>query len=59
MVGRHVMKLTNNMHLNTDVQAERDFSKWQLEVGHGQHTDDLGKLLFLITLSALRTLLPP
>ena len=38
------LKLTNNMCLNTDVQAERDFSKWQLEVGHGQHTDDLGKI---------------
>ena len=26
------------------MQAERDFSKWQLEVGHGKHTDDLGKI---------------
>src|SRR6201996_7208468 len=38
------LKLTSNMRLNTDVQAERDFSKWQLEVGHGKHTDDLEKI---------------
>ena len=35
-----VLKLKQNMHLNTNVEAERDFSKWQLEIGHGKHTDD-------------------
>ena len=37
-----VLKLTENMWLNTHVEAERNFAKWQLEIGHGQHTDELG-----------------
>ena len=53
-----VLKLTNNMHLNTDVQAERDLSgNWKLVMENIQMTWE--KLPFLITLSALRTLLPP
>ena len=24
------------------MEAERNFAKWQLEIGHGQHTDELG-----------------
>src|SRR5277367_5999852 len=39
-----VLKLTENMRLNTDVVAERNFAKWQLEVGHGQHTDELDNI---------------
>ena len=37
-----VLKLKQNMHLNTDVEAERNFAKWQLEIGHGKHTDNNG-----------------
>ena len=37
-----VLKLKQNMHLNTNVEAERNFAKWQLEIGHGKHTDDSG-----------------
>ena len=37
-----VLKLIENMHLNTHVDAERNFAKWQLEIGHGQHTDEGG-----------------
>ena len=34
-----VLKLTENMRLNTQNIPERNFAKWQLEVGHGKHTD--------------------
>ena len=37
-----VLKLTENMCLNTHAEAERNFAKWQLEIRHGQHTDDTG-----------------
>src|SRR6202789_1450016 len=37
-----VLKLTENMRLNTLADAERNFAKWQLEIGHGKHTDDSG-----------------
>ena len=37
-----VLKLKQNMHLNTNIEAERNFAKWQLEIGHGKHTDDSG-----------------
>jgi ATP-dependent exoDNAse (exonuclease V) alpha subunit len=37
-----VLKLTENMRLNTHVVAERDFAKWQLEIGHGKHTNEAG-----------------
>ena len=37
-----VLKLTQNMWLNTHVEADRNFAKWQLEIGHGQHTDEAG-----------------
>jgi ATP-dependent exoDNAse (exonuclease V) alpha subunit len=32
------------MRLNTQNIAERDFAKWQLEVGHGKHTDPTGSI---------------
>ena len=37
-----VLKLKQNMCLNTNVEAKRNFAKWQLEIGHGKHTDDSG-----------------
>ena len=39
-----VLKLTENMRLNTQVEAERNFAKWQLEIGHGKHTDETGNI---------------
>ena len=30
------------MRLDTNVEAERYFAKWQLEIGYGKHTDDSG-----------------
>src|SRR6267154_5569103 len=35
-----VLQLHQNMRLNTQVEEEANFARWQLEVGHGQHTDD-------------------
>src|SRR5712672_837638 len=35
-----VLHLHQNMCLNTNVQVEEDFAKWQLEVGQGKHTDE-------------------
>ena len=29
-----VLKLTENRWLNTQVEAEKNFAKWQLEIGH-------------------------
>jgi PIF1-like helicase/Helitron helicase-like domain at N-terminus len=39
-----VLKLTENMHVNTHVEAEKHFAKWQLDVGHGKFTDELGSI---------------
>jgi len=36
-----VLQLHQNMRLNVQVEEEANFARWQLEVGHGQHTDDL------------------
>jgi ATP-dependent DNA helicase PIF1 len=33
------LHLHQNMRLNTNVQEEANFARWQLEVGQGQHTD--------------------
>jgi len=35
-----VLHLHQNMRLNTQIEEEANFARWQLEVGHGQHTDD-------------------
>jgi hypothetical protein len=35
-----ILHLHQNMRLNTNIEAERDFAKWQLEVGQGKHTDE-------------------
>jgi hypothetical protein len=42
ILWRHisVLHLHQNMRLNTDIAEEAAFAKWQLEVGHGQHTDE-------------------
>jgi hypothetical protein len=42
ILWRHitVLHLRQNMRLNTHVEEEANFARWQLEVGHGQHTDD-------------------
>jgi hypothetical protein len=42
ILWRHitVLQLHQNMRLNTAIEAEANFARWQLEVGHGQHTDD-------------------
>jgi hypothetical protein len=39
-----VLHLHQNMRLNVDIEEERAFAKWQLEVGHGQHTDDSDRI---------------
>ena len=36
-----VLKLTENMRVNTNVEAEQHFAKWQLDVGHGTFTNEL------------------
>ena len=37
-----ILKLTENMCVNTNVEAEQHFAKWQLDVGHGTFTNELG-----------------
>jgi ATP-dependent exoDNAse (exonuclease V) alpha subunit len=39
-----VLHLHQNMQLNTTIEAEREFAKWQLEVGQGKHTDECGNI---------------
>ena len=34
-----VLHLHQNMRLNTAIEAEANFAKWQLELGQGKHTD--------------------
>ena len=34
-----ILHLHQNMRLNTAFEAEKNFAKWQLEVGQGKHTD--------------------
>jgi hypothetical protein len=40
-----ILKLTQNMQLNTADEQEREFVQWQLDVGHGRHTDENGNLI--------------
>ena len=35
-----VLHLTQNMQLNVDDAQERDFAQWQIDVGHGWHTNE-------------------
>jgi hypothetical protein len=39
-----ILHLYQNMRLNVAVEQERGFSQWQLDVGHGKHTDELGNI---------------
>ena len=39
-----VLHLHQNMRLNTLIEEEQKFAKWQLEVGKGMHTDEGGNL---------------
>lgn len=40
-----ILKLTQNMRLNTADEQEHEFAQWQLDVGHGRHTDENGNLI--------------
>ena len=42
-----ILKLTQNMRLNTADEQEREFAQWQLDVGHGRHTDENGNITLL------------
>ena len=35
-----VLHIRQNMRLNTGVEEEANFAQWQLDVGHGLHTDE-------------------
>jgi len=35
-----VLHLHQNMRLNTNVEAEANFAKWQFDIGHGELTDE-------------------
>ena len=35
-----VLHLTQNMRLNVDNAQERDFAQWQIDIGHGWHTNE-------------------
>jgi PIF1-like helicase len=39
-----ILKLTQNMCLNTHVDTERHFARWQLDIGHGKFTDETGSI---------------
>jgi hypothetical protein len=39
-----VLHLHQNMRLNTNVEAEANFAKWQLDIGHGKHTDEASNI---------------
>ena len=40
-----VLHLHQNMHLNVDIEQERAFAQWQLDIGHGKHTDNSDKII--------------
>jgi ATP-dependent DNA helicase PIF1 len=40
-----VLHLNQNMCLNTAIEAEKDFAKWQLDVGKRMHTDNDSNVL--------------
>jgi len=37
-----LLNLTQSMQLNTLEEAERNFAKWQLDIGYGKHTEETG-----------------
>jgi len=40
-----VLHLYQNMCLNVDIEQERAFAQWQLDIGHGKHTDPSDKII--------------
>src|SRR6266542_3557172 len=40
-----VLHLHQNMRLNVDIEEERAFAQWQLDIGHGKHTDNSDKII--------------
>ena len=42
VLWRHIIvsHLHQNMQLNTELEEEANFARWQLQVGHGEYTDD-------------------
>ena len=40
-----MLHLHQNMRLDTAIEAEKDFAKWQLDVGKGMHTDNESNIL--------------
>ena len=36
-----VLRLTENMQLNTNIEVEQAFAQWQLDLGHGRHTNEI------------------
>ncbi len=40
-----MLHLHQNMCLNTTIEAEKEFAKWQLDVGKGMHTDNESNIL--------------
>ena len=40
-----ILHLHQNMRLNTTIEAEANFARWQLEVGQGNHTDEEGNII--------------
>src|SRR6266542_6132645 len=40
-----ILHLHQNMRLNVDVEEEKNFAQWQLDIGHGKHTDDSDKII--------------
>ncbi len=58
-----ILKLTQNMRLNTADEWEHEFAQWQLDVGHGCHTDENGNLIlpdhFHCTENTIESLMKP
>ncbi len=41
----HILRLIQNMQLNTADEHECEFAQWQLDIGHGRHMDENGNLI--------------
>jgi len=42
-----VLHLHQNMRLNVGIEEEKNFAQWQLDIGHGKHTDELCNIKLL------------
>jgi len=40
-----ILHLYQNMRLNMDIEEERAFAQWQLDISHGKHTDNSDKII--------------